>query len=75
MSKKDLGERDHCTDEEQKIRDLIDDITTAPRLKRNLIHASGSVEEAENEIRHWFKKGELINYRLIHEHIFSDVWR
>ncbi len=36
MSKKDLGEGDHCTDEEQKIRDLIDDMATMPRLRRNL---------------------------------------
>ncbi len=43
------------------------------RSIRNLIHASGSVEEAENEIKHWFKKDELINYRLIQEQIFYDV--
>jgi len=40
---------------------------------RNLIHASGSVAEAENEIKHWFKKNELINYRLIQEQIIYDV--
>ena len=28
----------------------------------NLIHASGDPEEAEQEIAHWFKKGELFNY-------------
>ena len=37
------------------------------RSIRNLVHASGSVEEAENEIRFWFKDRELINYRLNHE--------
>lgn len=46
---------------------------TDNRAIRNLIHASGSVEEAENEINHWFKKEELINYRLIAEQILYDV--
>ena len=31
------------------------------RSIRNLIHASASVEEAENEIKHWFTKGELMS--------------
>jgi nucleoside-diphosphate kinase len=35
------------------------------RAIRNLIHASGSLEEAEKEIKHWFKQEELVNYRLI----------
>lgn len=43
------------------------------RAIRNLIHASGSVEEAQNEIKHWFKKEELINYRLVQEQILYDV--
>ncbi|MBI2013804.1 MAG: nucleoside-diphosphate kinase [Candidatus Colwellbacteria bacterium] len=43
------------------------------RAVRNLIHASGSVEEAEEEIKIWFKKGELINYRLVQEAILYDV--
>ena len=43
------------------------------RCIRNLIHSSGSVKEAEDEIKHWFKDGELINYRLIHEQILYDV--
>ena len=43
------------------------------RAVRNLIHASGSVEEAENEINHWFKKEELINYRLTQDEILYDV--
>ncbi len=46
---------------------------TDGRAVRNLIHASGSVAEAENEIRHWFKKEELINYRLVQEQILYDV--
>ena len=43
------------------------------RAVRNLIHASGSVEEAENEIKHWFKSDELVKYRLIGEQILYDV--
>ena len=46
---------------------------TDGRAVRNLIHASGSVEEANNEIKHWFKKDELINYRLVQEQILYDV--
>jgi len=43
------------------------------RSVRNLVHASGSVEEAEMEIKHWFKKDEIINYRIISEQIIYDV--
>jgi nucleoside-diphosphate kinase len=32
------------------------------RAVRNLVHASGTIEEAENEINHWFSKEELIEY-------------
>lgn len=43
------------------------------RAVRNLIHASGSDEEAEKEIALWFKPDELHNYRLINEAILYDV--
>jgi nucleoside-diphosphate kinase len=43
------------------------------RCIRNLIHASGSVKEAEDEIAHWFKKEEIFNYRLVQEQILYDV--
>ena len=43
------------------------------RAIRNLIHASGSVDEANNEIAHWFTKDELVNYRLVQEQILYDV--
>ncbi len=46
---------------------------TDGRAIRNLIHASGSTEEAEKEIAHWFSKDELISYRLIQEQILYDV--
>ena len=43
------------------------------RAVRNLIHASGSPEEAKKEITLWFTKGEVINYRLVQESILYDV--
>lgn len=43
------------------------------RAVRNLVHASGSVKEAEMEINHWFKKEELIDYRLIQDEILYDI--
>ena len=43
------------------------------RSVRNLVHASGSVAEAEDEINHWFKKSEIIEYRLVQEEIIYDV--
>ncbi|MDO8510335.1 MAG: nucleoside-diphosphate kinase [bacterium] len=43
------------------------------RAIRNLIHASGTVEESEKEIAHWFSEDELINYRLVQEQILYDV--
>lgn len=43
------------------------------RAVRNLVHASGSVKEAEAELPHWFSKNELANYRLIGEQILYDV--
>lgn len=46
---------------------------TDSRAVRNLLHMSGSVEEANNEIKHWFQEEELVNYRIIHEEILYDV--
>ncbi len=43
------------------------------RAVRNLVHASGNVQEAEREVKHWFKDEELINYRLVAEQILYDV--
>lgn len=43
------------------------------RAVRNLVHASGSVKEAEAELAHWFSKNELAHYRLISEQILYDV--
>ncbi len=43
------------------------------RSIRNLIHASGSVAEADKEISHWFNKAEIIDYRHVQEKILYDV--
>ncbi len=39
------------------------------RAVRNLIHASGSIKEAEDEIKHWFKDDELMDYILVNDHV------
>ena len=46
---------------------------TDDRAIRNLIHASGSVPEAEKEIPHWFREEEIIKYRVPHEATLYDV--
>jgi len=51
------------------------------RCIRNLVHASGSVKEAEDEIAHWFAVGpsgdvapsKIIDYTLVQERILYDV--
>jgi len=43
------------------------------RSIRNLIHASGNIEEAHKEIDLWFKKDEIIKYKHIQEAILYDV--
>ncbi len=43
------------------------------RAVRNIIHASGSVEEAEKEMAIWFKPEEILSYRLVTEAIIYDV--
>ncbi len=46
---------------------------TDKRAVRNLVHASGSVKEAEMEIAHWFDEEELTNYRLVQDEVLYDV--
>jgi nucleoside-diphosphate kinase len=43
------------------------------RAIRNLIHASGTVGEADKEIPHWFKAAELVSYKVPHEAILYDA--
>ena len=45
------------------------------RAIRNLVHASGTVEEAETEIKLWFKEDEIMDYELAIEQIlYSKCW-
>ncbi len=47
----------------------------ADRVARNLVHASSSVEEAEREIKVWFKEEEISDYELAIERIlYSKEW-
>jgi nucleoside-diphosphate kinase len=43
------------------------------RAVRNLIHGSGSVEEANMEIPHWFDKNELIDYKVSREDVMYSA--
>lgn len=43
------------------------------RSVRNLVHASGSVKEAQDEIAHWFDEKEVIGYGLVQDKILYDV--
>lgn len=40
------------------------------RAIQSLVHASGSIEEAENEIALWFKPEEILDYDLVLEDVF-----
>lgn len=39
------------------------------RSIRNLVHASGSTKDAEDEIKHWFKESEMMDYDLVMDKI------
>lgn len=43
------------------------------RSVRNVVHASGTPEEAQSEIKNWFDASEIIDYRLIAEEVLYDV--
>jgi nucleoside-diphosphate kinase len=43
------------------------------RAVRNIVHASGSPEEAALEIPVWFRDGEIARYSLAHDRILYDV--
>ena len=46
---------------------------TDDRAIRNLIHASGTVDEAKQELALWFGEKEVVEYRLVAESILYDV--
>lgn len=55
---------------------MLDSYTMAnadERSVRNIVHASGTVEEANAEIALWFSQQELLQYRLVQEEILYDV--
>lgn len=43
------------------------------RAVRNLVHASGNVDDANNEIRHWFKDEEIMDYVLVNDAVLYGV--
>ncbi len=43
------------------------------RAVRNLIHASGSAEEAEGEINLWFNDNEVIDYNMVQDKILYNI--
>jgi nucleoside-diphosphate kinase len=45
---------------------------TDGRSVRNLLHASGNAEEAEQEIKIWFRDEELVDYTHINEKILYE---
>jgi nucleoside-diphosphate kinase len=47
--------------------------STDGRVIRNIVHASGTPEEAKSEIALWFKESEILNYKHIQEAILYDV--
>jgi nucleoside-diphosphate kinase len=53
--------------------DSYDLADTDDRAVRNLIHASGSPQEATKEIPIWFSEEEIVKYKVIQEKILYDV--
>ncbi len=55
---------------------VLDSYKTADddmRAIRNIVHASGSVKEAKDEILHWFSEKEIIKYNHVQDRILYDV--
>ncbi len=44
---------------------------TRKRTTYNMIHASGALDEAKEEIDLWFKPEELMDYRRVHEDLYN----
>lgn len=43
------------------------------RSVRNIVHASGSPREAADEIAHWFRPEELLDYKTVQEKVLYDI--
>jgi nucleoside-diphosphate kinase len=55
---------------------VLDSYKTADddlRAIRNIVHASGTVKEANDEIKLWFKDSEIMKYNHIQDRILYDV--
>jgi|SRR3989338_4045949 len=44
--------------------------TSKDRAVKTFIHASGSVEEAEREIKYWFPNYDFVDYETLIEHLY-----
>ncbi len=53
--------------------DSYDIASLDSRAVRNLLHCSDGVQAAEREIKIWFSKEEILDYRLVQEQILYDV--
>lgn len=42
------------------------------RAIRNVVHASGNIEEAQSEIAQWFNSNEIVEYKAIHERVLYE---
>jgi nucleoside-diphosphate kinase len=52
----------------------LDTAVGANKRKRsiyNLVHASGNLEEANDEIKLWFKPEDILSYKRVHEDLYS----
>lgn len=76
--KKLVGSTEPATSDVGTIRgdltlDSYDLAGTDERAVRNLVHCTDNPDESQREIDIWFKKEEIINYRLLAEEILYDV--
>ena len=53
--------------------DSYDIASLDSRAVRNLLHCSDGVQATEREIKIWFSKEEVLDYRLVQEQILYDV--
>jgi nucleoside-diphosphate kinase len=53
--------------------DSYDLANVGGRAVRNLIHCSDQVDEAERELKVWFKEDEILKYTLVQEKMLYDI--
>jgi nucleoside-diphosphate kinase len=54
--------------------DSYEEADSHNRAIRNIVHASGNAQEAENEIKIWFTKKEINDYKLPVEETLYGAW-